>query len=174
MPQVKVKTLLLIFGLMLSTSFVFCQTGKQQVIVKGKYSTPPAPPPPDTNAPAGTITQQEDVIVAPASTDSNQIYTYAEVMPSFKGDMNSYLVHHIVYPKMERESGIYGRVWIQFVVERDGTITHIVLMKGVVNGPGLAKEAMRVISTMPNWSPGMMYGKPVRTSTVIPVSFSLD
>ena len=102
----------------------------------------------------------------------NDIITYAEVMPDFPGFMD-YLIHNIRYPIIDKENGKQGTVYISFVVEKDGTITNVTPAKEVKGAPGLTKEAMSVISQMPNWSPGLMNGRPVRVEMKQPVCFVL-
>lgn len=105
-----------------------------------------------------------------------QVHTVVDEMPQFPGGeqaLYAYLGSNIRYPEMERESEIQGRVYIRFVVETDGAITNVTTLRGVSGGPGLEREAMRVVSAMPKWTPGKMAGKPVRVQYNLPVSFKL-
>ena len=74
---------------------------------------------------------------------------------------------------MEREAGISGTVYITFVVEKDGSITGVNKLRGVANGPGCDKEAMRVVKSMPNWKAGKQNGREVRVQFNLPIKFSL-
>ena len=84
----------------------------------------------------------------------------------------NWLGKNVNYPATAQEKGIQGRVIIQFVVERDGSITEPKVVRGV--DPDLDKEALRVISIMPNWKPGMQKGKAVRVKYTLPVAYRLQ
>ena len=95
-------------------------------------------------------------------------------MPEYIGGMDSlmsYLSSNILYPKKAQKAEIEGRVFIRFIVEKDGTITNAELLKGV--DESMDNEALRVIKNMPNWFPGKNNGRVVRTKFVIPVRFQL-
>ena len=114
-------------------------------------------------------TQQE------AKIDENGIHQVCEEMPEFPGGMQEcmkWLGKNIKYPTTAQEKGIQGRVIMQFVVERDGSITEPKVVRGV--DPDLDKEALRVISIMPNWKPGMQKGKAVRVKYTLPVAYRLQ
>lgn len=70
------------------------------------------------------------------------------------------------------ENGIQGKVYIQFVIERDGSITDVKVLRGV--DASLDKEAVRVVKAMPKWKPGKQRGKPVRVSYTLPINFQLS
>ena len=104
----------------------------------------------------------------------NRIYEIAEKPAQFPGgDQASYqwLAQNIKYPAKAQEQGIQGRVFVRFVVDRDGTITDIEVMRSP--DPSLSEEAIRVISRMPLWEPAMQGGKPVRCRFSLPVMFKL-
>jgi protein TonB len=82
-----------------------------------------------------------------------------------------FLSKNLKYPTLAKENGIEGRVVVRFVVEKDGTLTNITLLRKV--GWGCDDEATRLIKQMPNWTPGKMNGKPVRTYYTLPIVFSL-
>ena len=105
---------------------------------------------------------------------NDQAFTIVQQMPAFKGDMNKYISDHIQYPDSEKIHSITGTVYINFIVEKDGSISNVKVLKGVANGPRLNKEAVKVISGMPNWSPGIQDGVPVRVVFNIPIRFSLN
>jgi periplasmic protein TonB len=95
-------------------------------------------------------------------------------MPSFPGgitEMQTYLVNNIRYPGEAREISIQGTVYLRFVVEPDGSITNITILRGI--GGGCEEEALRVVKSMPNWVPGKQNGHPVRVILTLPVKFSL-
>lgn len=106
--------------------------------------------------------------------DTNQAYTVVQQMPKFNGDIRKYMQDSPRYPQHELDSGIAGTVYVTFVVERNGRITNTRILRGVTNGPGLNKEALRVVSAMPQWIPGTQDGKPVRVQFNLPIHFELN
>lgn len=103
-----------------------------------------------------------------------EVYSFVQKRPEFPGGENAMLAFiyaNITYPKIARENGIMGMVVIRFVVERDGLITNMEVLKDI--GAGCAQEAMRVIKTMPKWNAGEQNGNAVRVSFVLPVKFEL-
>ena len=112
---------------------------------------------------------QEDSTTAKTETSVESV---VEKQPEFPGGMNAlmqYLQRSIRYPAICLQQGIQGRVVVQFVVDADGSITDIQVVKRV--NPHLDKEAVRVVSAMPKWIPGMQNGENVRTKFTLPVSF---
>ena len=96
-------------------------------------------------------------------------------MPAFPGGEEGvldFIGTHIRYPKSARHQGISGRVFVNFVVEPDGSITNVKVLKGI--GGGCDEEAVRVVKMMPNWIPGEKDGKKVRVSYTIPITFALS
>jgi len=113
-------------------------------------------------------------VEAPPAED--KIFTSVEQTAEFPGGMaalQKYLANNIRYPAQAREDGLNGRAILQFVVDRDGSITNIVIQRDVP-GSGFGKEAVRVVSTMPKWKPGRQNGQPVRMYYTLPVTFKLD
>lgn len=107
-------------------------------------------------------------------TGDNQIFLHVEEAPQFPGGLPAfykYIGENIKYPPLARESGIQGRVFIQFVVEKDGSITDVKVLKGI--GYGCDEEALRVVKNSPNWSPGKQNGKAVRVQYNLPIVFQL-
>jgi protein TonB len=105
----------------------------------------------------------------------NEYLVSAEEMPEFPGGMSAwakYLYKNLQYPAVARENNIQGRVTLSFVVERNGEITNIKVLKGI--GAGCDEEAIRVLKKSPLWKPGKQNGKTVRVSYVIPIVFRLD
>lgn len=104
-----------------------------------------------------------------------KIYETAEQMPEFPGGYNAltrYLANNIRYPVVAQENGIEGNVVVSFVVERDGSISNIHVVNHAY--PALEREAIKVVSEMPKWTPGKLNGEPVRVLFSIPVSFKLQ
>lgn len=107
--------------------------------------------------------------------DNDSIYQIVEVMPEFPGGtekMMDYLSKSIKYPEAAKEKGISGRVFLSFVVEKDGAVSNVKVVKGI--GKECDDEAVRVVKAMPKWKPGMQKGKPVRVSYMLPIFFKLD
>ena len=103
------------------------------------------------------------------------IYDMPEQMPEFPGGadaMEQFVNDNIKYPPLAKEKGIQGKVYVQFVVEKDGSITQVKVRRGAHEL--LDKEAVRVIKMMPNWKPGSMRGKVVRVRYTIPIIFALS
>lgn len=102
------------------------------------------------------------------------IFTIVESMPQFpEGEtvLLTYLSDHINYSELARESGIQGRVFITFVVEKDGQISNVRMLRGI--GGGCDEEAIRVIKSMPQWIPGKQRNIPVRVQFNLPIKFIL-
>ena len=112
---------------------------------------------------------------APKEEVTNKVFDVVEVMPSFPGGPSallSYLSSHTKYPIVAQENGVQGRVTVSFVVERDGSITDVRVVRSV--DPSLDREAARVVSSMPNWQPGKQNGSAVRVKFNVPVQFKLQ
>ncbi len=104
-----------------------------------------------------------------------QIFLVVENMPEFPGGeaaMYKFIGKNIVYPRMAKESGISGRVYVTFVVEKDGSVSDVKILRGI--GGGCDEEAVRVIKAMPRWNPGKQRGKPVRVQYRMPIKFTLQ
>lgn len=105
----------------------------------------------------------------------NKIYGVPQDEPCFPGGLPKlyqYLRNHINYPSQAHELNVQGKVFVSFVVEKDGSISNIEIQRGL--GHGCDKEAIRVISNMPKWKPGRQMNIPVRTSFQLPISFILE
>lgn len=121
------------------------------------------------------ITAIEDVIVEAEPEQEETPFQVVEKMPEFPGGnaaLNAYLKKNIKYPQICRENNIQGRVLIQFIVNKDGSIVEPEVVKSV--NPYLDNEAIRVISAMPKWTPGEQRGKTVRVKFTVPVNFKLN
>ncbi|MBO7141472.1 MAG: energy transducer TonB [Prevotella sp.] len=111
----------------------------------------------------------------PPAVEETKVFDVVEQMPSFKGGdaaLMEWLNKNIKYPVVAEENGIQGRVVATFVVERDGSITDVKIVKSV--DPSLDKEAVRVLKAMPKWIPGRQNGQPVRVKYTVPVTFRLQ
>ena len=106
---------------------------------------------------------------------NNMVYDVVEVMPQYPGGqiaMLKYLMKNIKYPEQAMKKGIQGRVAVSFIVEKDGSISDVKPILSV--HPLLNKEAVRVVESMPKWTPGKHNGKPVRVRFNLPVMFKLN
>ena len=117
--------------------------------------------------------QRNEVVELPA--DSNAVYSVVETPPVPKGDFKEfykYIAQRIHYPAEARKKNIQGKVLLQFIVERDGNITNVKVIRSA--STDLEAEAVRVISDSPKWNPGRQGGKPVRVYYMVPIAFSLQ
>ena len=117
----------------------------------------------------------EPVKPEPAPEVENKVFDVVEVMPSFPGGQSAlmqYLNSNIKYPVVAQENGVQGRVVVSFVVEKDGSITDVRVVRSV--DPSLDREATRVVKSMPHWIPGKQNGSAVRVKYNVPVSFKLQ
>jgi len=166
-------------------------------IVQTQQELPPPPPPPVPDVVEVINIVEDDVIVesveinteddknkevviqapvaAPIEEEDNVVFQVVETMPSFPGGdqaLFKFLGENVKYPVIAQENGIQGRVICQFVVNKDGSIVDVEVVRPV--DPSLDKEAIRVIKSMPAWSPGKQRGKSVRVKYTLPVNFKLQ
>ena len=126
----------------------------------------------NTDVHVSTVEVKQEVI---EDDDEVEIFTVVEQQASFPGglqELNKYLAKNIKYPQQARETGTQGRVFLTFVVEKDGSITDIKILRDI--GSGCGEEAIRVVKTMPKWTPAMQRGKKVRQQFNLPVNFTLQ
>lgn len=155
----------------------------------------PPPPPPPAVLPVTQLaivdntTKTEEVKFSSESDETERIdiqkplepvkteeetevpFIFVEKMPEFPGNLIKFLSESIHYPQAAIETGIQGKVICEFIVNRDGSIEDVKVLRKV--HPSLDKEAVRVIESMPKWIPGKQRGKPVRVKYTLPVSFKL-
>jgi len=111
----------------------------------------------------------------PEDEETDKIHITAEERPSFPGGISAfyqYVSQELKYPRQAVSRGIDGKVFIQFVVNRDGSLTNVEVIKGI--GAGCDEEAVRVLKNAPHWNPGKQRGKPVRVQMMIPITFQLQ
>lgn len=135
------------------------------ILKEEKVGIPPPPPP------APPI----DVADAALKIQRREIFTAVEQNPEFVGGqakMYQYLGENIKYPAAAQRANISGRVFVKFVVEDDGSIGDVNVMKGI--GFGCDEEAIRVVKSMPRWKPGVQNGKNVRVYYNMPIVYRLD
>lgn len=104
-----------------------------------------------------------------------EVFMVVEEMPEFPGGtpaLRKFLAESVKYPVVAQENGIQGKVYVNFVVNKDGSVSGAKIARGV--DPSLDAEALRVVSTLPKWKPGKQRGVPVRVSYTVPISFVLQ
>lgn len=168
-------------------------------IQQTSQETPPPPPPPavqevevlnivedDKEVASVEINTEDDkdvevIIAAPVEApveeeEEEVVFVVVEKMPEFPGGQQAlfkYLSENVKYPVIAQENGIQGRVICQFVVNKDGAIVDVEVVRSG-GDPSLDKEAIRVIKSMPKWKPGTQRGKAVRVKYTVPVNFRLQ
>ena len=173
---------------------------EEEIIIQTDIQEPPPPPPPEVpevttvlevvaddkeitnelvvNAEVTDDTKNIEItpVVIEEEEDETetQIFTVVENDPEFPGGMEAlykYLAQNMKYPQLARDNGITGKVYVTFVVEKDGSIANPKVLRDI--GGGCGQEAIRVVKSMPKWTPGKQRGKPVRVQFNLPVNFSL-
>ncbi len=172
----------------------------EEILNTDMEDTPPPPPPPpaepELNMEELTVVEDTKVIeqevkieefeevknteITPVNIEEEKeeeeqpIFTVVEKDPEFPGGTEAlykYLAENIKYPQLARDNGITGKVYITFVVERDGSIANPKILRDI--GGGCGAEAIRVVKAMPKWTPGKQRGKAVRVQFNLPVNFNL-
>lgn len=108
-------------------------------------------------------------------TSNDKVFEKVEDMPEFPGGeqaMMDFVGKNVQYPKEAMEKEISGRVLVGFIVEKDGSVNEVKIVRGI--GGGCDEEAVRVVKAMPKWKPGKEKGKPVRVSYMMPIFFKLQ
>lgn len=108
-------------------------------------------------------------------TSNDKVFEKVEDMPEFPGGeqaMMDFVGKNVQYPKEAMEKEISGRVLVGFIVEKDGSVNEVKIVRGI--GGGCDEEAVRVVKAMPKWKPGKEKGKPVRVSYMMPFTFKLQ
>lgn len=108
------------------------------------------------------------------NTNTEDIFTIVEQYPSFPGGdeaWKDFLDKNMQYPTMAREQGITGKVWLEFIVDKFGNVSHVKAVRGI--GGGCDEEAVRVISMSPRWNPARQSGRPVNVKYNFPINFAL-
>ena len=179
------------------TDFLFEE--EEEIQQTTQETTPPPPPPPavqevevlnvvedDVETESIEINTEDEkdveVVIAPPveapveEEEEEVIFMVVETMPEFPGGQQAlfkYLSENVKYPVIAQENGIQGRVICQFVVNKDGAIVDVEVVRSG-GDPSLDKEAVRVIKSMPKWNPGKQRGKAVRVKYTVPVNFRLQ
>lgn len=105
------------------------------------------------------------------STEDNKVYMFVEEMPVFPGNLNAWIYSHVQYPEAAKTKGIEGKVYVRFIIEKDGKVNDVKIIRGV--STELDNEAKEVIASMPKWYPGKQNNTPVRVYYTVPVYFAL-
>lgn len=108
--------------------------------------------------------------------EDEQPYVLSTQMPEYPGGteaMMEFIQNHLAYPEAEKKANIQGTITMQFIVEKNGTLSNILALKSITGGANLEKEAERVIKLMPKWKPGMQDGHSVRVYKNVPFYFVL-
>ncbi len=135
----------------------------------------------DTEADESTVIEITPILLDDAIRaddeieEETKVFYIVEEMPEFPGGelaLRKYLSSAIKYPVIAQENGIQGKVYINFVVGKDGQVTDATIMRSV--DPSLDKEALRVVNSLPRWKPGKQGGKYVRVSFSVPINFILE
>ena len=124
---------------------------------------------------AEVIEEYVPVEVEEEEVVEQEIFQIVEEMPAYPGGdqkLMEFIAKGIKYPQIARETGIQGRVFVGFVIEPDGSVSNVKVLRGI--GGGCDEEAMRVVKSIPKWKPGKQRGKAVRVSYMLPVNFKLQ
>jgi periplasmic protein TonB len=133
---------------------------------------PPPPPPPP---PAKTKQKSQVKYLAVPGSKEKPVYTIVEEMPQYPGGQNAmmnYMINSIKYPAEAMQKKIVGTVYVSFIVEEDGSVSHVKVIRGI--GGGCDEESVRVVKEMPKWIPGKQKGNPVRCQFNLPVKYALN
>jgi len=121
-----------------------------------------------TVAPVVSVAKEEE-------EETAEVFFIVEDMPEFPGGemaLRTYIANAIKYPVIAQENGIQGKVYVTFVVGKDGSVSNATIARGV--DPSIDKEALRVVNALPKWKPGKQRGKPVNVSYTVPINFVLQ
>jgi protein TonB len=166
----------LIIALPVALSLLVLISFSPDMIAQEKVKDPPPPPPQpqEVSADKAEVKKEPKVIKMVEYQDEEPVFTVVEVMPKFPGGnkaLYTYLGNNIKYPDVAKKEGIEGTVYVTYVIEKDGSVTHVKLLRGVHES--LDKEALRVVQEMPKWEPGKEKGKPVRVQYSLPIKYTL-
>jgi protein TonB len=105
----------------------------------------------------------------------DEVFVVVEEQAEFPGGLDSmyaYIHKNLKYPELAKEKGIEGRVFVSFIIEKDGSISNVKILRGI--GGGCDEAAVEMIKNMPKWKPGTQRGKPVRVQFNLPIKFELE
>tara|TARA_B100001564_G_scaffold50337_1_gene37274 strand:- start:2753 stop:3406 length:654 start_codon:yes stop_codon:yes gene_type:complete len=157
-------------------------------ITKQEKKPPPPPPPPpeiieivedeveiEEELEIEDTESDEDEIIEIEEEDDDEFFMVVENMPEFPGGdlgLMKYIQKNVKYPPIAKEYNITGKVYVQFIVDKSGTVTNVKVVRGV--DKNLDAEAVRVVKSLPKYKPGKQRGKPVRVMFTIPINFTLN
>ncbi len=118
------------------------------------------------------VVGEEKVVVVEEKEE--EVLTFVDEEAQFNGNMSEFIVKKLVYPQTAIEMGAQGKCYLKFIVNANGSVSDVSVVRGVPDCPECDKEAVRVIRAMPNWKPGKNNGKAVRTWLQIPINFTLQ
>ena len=174
----------------------------EEMVIQTQDDTPPPPPPPEqpevttelniieddaeSDNEIGIVNAEvtdktENIEITPVvveqdeEEDEQEIFQVVEQDPEFPGGVEAlykYIQSNIKYPQLAKENNITGRVFVTFVVEKDGSVSNVKAARDI--GGGCGAEAVRVVKSMPKWKPGKQRGKAVRAAYTLPVNFTLQ
>ena len=174
----------------------------EEEVIQTQDDTPPPPPPPEPEVVTtevniiendaesdkelnmdvfDKIEKQENIEIAPVQVEQeeeeveDEIFQVVEQDPEYPGGVEAlykFIQQNLKYPQLAKENNITGRVFVQFVVEKDGSVSNVKAARDI--GGGCGAEAVRVIKAMPKWTPGKQRGKAVRAAYTLPVNFVLQ
>ncbi len=174
----------------------------EEMVIQTQDDTPPPPPPPEQPEVATDLNVIEDdaeseneigivnaevtdktenieitpvVVEQDEEEDEQVIFQVVEQDPEFPGGVEAlykFIQSNIKYPQLAKENNITGRVFVTFVVEKDGSVSNVKAARDI--GGGCGAEAVRVVKSMPKWTPGKQRGKAVRAAYTLPVNFTLQ
>lgn len=174
----------------------------EEQVIQTQDDTPPPPPPPEPEVVTtevniiendaesdkelnmdvfDKIEKQENIEIAPVQVEQeeeeveDEIFQVVEQDPEYPGGVEAlykFIQQNLKYPQLAKENNITGRVFVQFVVEKDGSVSNVKAARDI--GGGCGAEAVRVIKAMPKWTPGKQRGKAVRAAYTLPVNFVLQ
>lgn len=169
------KPVYLLFLLLFCNLYVMlAQDPLQQSILKGDH-------PASTNAQSSHEEEEMSHPVDPLinemnAEDEEESITFAQEMPQYPGgelQMQRDIMENLLYPEMEKENNIQGKVYVQFVVEKDGSVSNVRVQRGVQGGPNLSRVAENAVKKLKRFEPAKNNGRPVRILMTIPVNFTL-
>ena len=175
----------------------------EEIVLQTQEETPPPPPEPEVPEVSTTevnviendaesdnelntqmfqeLEKQDNIEIVPVEVEQEEeeeeeeIWQVVEQDPEFPGGVEAlykYVQQNIKYPQLAKENNITGRVFVTFVVEKDGSVSNVKAARDI--GGGCGAEAVRVVKSMPKWTPGKQRGKAVRAAYTLPVNFNLQ
>ena len=157
-------------------------------ITRQEVKPPPPPPPPpevieivedeveiEKELEIEDTETDEDEIIETEEEDDEEFFMVVENMPEFPGGdlgLMKFIQKNVKYPAIAKEYNITGKVYVSFIVDKQGKVTNVKIVRGV--DKNLDGEALRVVSALPNYKPGKQRGKPVRVMFTIPINFTLN